>query len=230
MAFDCTVVTWSSFTTLGGGLRAHRVRACYHLTSRANPPGRRPRLISTGGAPHETDQGSAHRTLSRPAHAHRPERQRGSQGDGAARRVPLLRRGHRAGAGGRHRGIPHAPPRGAPRDGGGDDGRGGGPGARGGGHALARLQGVGAGGDGLRGGGADGVMLVTPYYYVTPTQEGIREYFRAFAQEVPVPVMLYEIPYRTGVAMKAETIAQMADDGSIIGMKVCNADFSQFAR
>ena len=73
-------------------------------------------------------------------------------------------------------------------------------------------------------------MLVTPYYYVTPTQEGIREYFRAFAQEVPVPVMLYEIPYRTGVAMKAETIAQMADDGSIIGMKVCNADFSQFAR
>jgi 4-hydroxy-tetrahydrodipicolinate synthase len=77
--------------------------------------------------------------------------------------------------------------------------------------------------------GADGVMLVTPYY-VTPTQEGIREYFRAFAQEVSVPVMLYEIPYRTGVAMKAETIAQMADDGSIVGMKACNADFSQFAR
>src|SRR5229473_2920239 len=60
--------------------------------------------------------------------------------------------------------------------------------------------------------GAVGVMLVTPYY-VTPTQEGIREYFRAFAQEVPVPVMLYEIPYRTGIAMKA-----------------CNPDFNQFAR
>src|SRR5260370_23280458 len=77
--------------------------------------------------------------------------------------------------------------------------------------------------------GAVGVMVVTPYY-VTPTQEGIREYFRAFAQEVPVPVMLYEIPYRTGIAMKAETIAQMADDGSIIGMKACNPDFNQFAR
>jgi 4-hydroxy-tetrahydrodipicolinate synthase len=77
--------------------------------------------------------------------------------------------------------------------------------------------------------GAVGVMLVTPYY-VTPTQEGIREYFRAFAQEVPVPVMLYEIPYRTGIAMKAETIAQMADDRSIIGMKACNPDFNQFAR
>ncbi len=77
--------------------------------------------------------------------------------------------------------------------------------------------------------GAAGIMLVTPYY-VIPSQEGIREYFRAFKQEVPVPVMLYEIPSRTGVAMKAETIAQMVDDGSIIGMKACNPDFNQFAR
>ena len=77
--------------------------------------------------------------------------------------------------------------------------------------------------------GADGVMLVTPYY-VIPTQEGIREYFKAFAQAVDVPVMLYEIPYRTGVALKAETIGQMADDRSIIGMKACNPDFNQFAR
>jgi 4-hydroxy-tetrahydrodipicolinate synthase len=77
--------------------------------------------------------------------------------------------------------------------------------------------------------GAVGVMLVTPYY-VIPTQEGIREYFRAFAQEIDLPVMLYEIPYRTGVAMKAETIAQMADDRSIIGMKACNPDFNQFER
>ncbi|HKW94228.1 MAG TPA: 4-hydroxy-tetrahydrodipicolinate synthase [Methylomirabilota bacterium] len=77
--------------------------------------------------------------------------------------------------------------------------------------------------------GAAGLMLVTPYY-VTPTQEGIREYFRAFAQEVTVPVLLYEIPYRTGVALKAETIAQMADDGSIVGMKACNPDFNQFTR
>ncbi len=77
--------------------------------------------------------------------------------------------------------------------------------------------------------GADGVMLVTPYY-VIPTQEGIREYFKAFAQQVDVPVMLYEIPSRTGVALKAETIAQMAEDRSIIGMKACNPDFNQFAR
>lgn len=77
--------------------------------------------------------------------------------------------------------------------------------------------------------GAAGVMLVTPYY-VHPTQEGIREYFQAFAREVTVPVMLYEIPYRTGVALAAETIARMAEDGSIVGMKACNPDLSQFTR
>ena len=77
--------------------------------------------------------------------------------------------------------------------------------------------------------GADGLMLVTPYY-VIPTQEAIREYFQAFAQAVTVPVMLYDIPTRTGVAVKAETIAQMAEDRSIIGMKACNPDFNQFAR
>jgi 4-hydroxy-tetrahydrodipicolinate synthase len=77
--------------------------------------------------------------------------------------------------------------------------------------------------------GAAGVMLVTPYY-VSATQDGIREYFKAFAQEVGLPVLLYEIPYRTGIALKAETIAQMVDDGSIVGMKACNPDFAQFAR
>ena len=77
--------------------------------------------------------------------------------------------------------------------------------------------------------GAAGVMLLTPYY-VTATQDGIREYFKAFAGEVDVPVLLYEIPYRTGIALKAETIAGMADDRSIIGMKACNPDFNQFAR
>jgi 4-hydroxy-tetrahydrodipicolinate synthase len=77
--------------------------------------------------------------------------------------------------------------------------------------------------------GAAGVMLLTPYY-VTATQDGIREYFKVFAAEVDVPVLLYEIPYRTGIALKAETIAGMADDRSIIGMKACNPDFNQFAR
>lgn len=77
--------------------------------------------------------------------------------------------------------------------------------------------------------GADALMLVTPYY-VHASGQGIREYFAAFAAAVELPVLLYEIPARTGVALTAETIAGMVEDGSIIGMKACNGDFAQFTR
>lgn len=77
--------------------------------------------------------------------------------------------------------------------------------------------------------GANGVMLIAPYY-VTSTPQGIRDYFKAYADAIGGPVMLYEIPYRTGVALKPETIAQMADDGSIVGMKSSNPDVAQFTR
>lgn len=77
--------------------------------------------------------------------------------------------------------------------------------------------------------GASGVMLIAPYY-VTPTQDGIRDYFKAYVDALGQPVMLYEIPYRTGIALKAETIAGMADDGTIVGMKSSNPDMAQFTR
>jgi len=77
--------------------------------------------------------------------------------------------------------------------------------------------------------GANGVMLIAPYY-ITPTQEGIRDYFKAYADAIGGPTMLYEIPYRTGIALKPETIAQIADDGSAVGMKSSNPDMTAFAR
>lgn len=77
--------------------------------------------------------------------------------------------------------------------------------------------------------GASGVMLIAPYY-ITPTQEGIRDYFKAYADAIGGPTMLYEIPYRTGIALKPETIAQIADDGSAVGMKSSNPDMTAFAR
>ena len=77
--------------------------------------------------------------------------------------------------------------------------------------------------------GADALMLVTPFY-VTPTQGGIRDYFKAYRDKSDLPVLLYDIPSRTRVAVEAETIAQMADDGSIIGMKACNTDVAHFNR
>jgi 4-hydroxy-tetrahydrodipicolinate synthase len=77
--------------------------------------------------------------------------------------------------------------------------------------------------------GADGVMLLAPFY-ITPTQAGIRDYFKAYVDAIGGPVMLYEIPYRTGIALKPETIAQIADDGSAVGMKSSNPDMAAFAR
>ncbi len=77
--------------------------------------------------------------------------------------------------------------------------------------------------------GADGLMLIAPFY-VTPTQEGIRDYYKAYADAIGGPVLLYEIPYRTGVALKADTIAAIAEDGSIVGMKSSNPDMGQFTR
>lgn len=75
--------------------------------------------------------------------------------------------------------------------------------------------------------GADALLLITPFY-VTPSQAGIREYFRAYRQAVDLPIVFYDIPYRTGITTTPETIAAMEADGSIIGMKACNPDMSHF--
>ncbi|RUX71535.1 dihydrodipicolinate synthase family protein, partial [Mesorhizobium sp. M2A.F.Ca.ET.040.01.1.1] len=75
--------------------------------------------------------------------------------------------------------------------------------------------------------GAAAVMTVTPYY-ATGTQEGMRQYFAAYRNEVDVPVLLYQIPRRTNVAVTAEGIQAMAEDGSIIGMKYSSYDIPEF--
>lgn len=77
--------------------------------------------------------------------------------------------------------------------------------------------------------GASGVMAVTPYY-ATGTQEGMRAYFRNYRDAVSAPVLAYEIPRRTGVALKAETVAELASDGSIIGMKCSSYDMPEFIK
>lgn len=75
--------------------------------------------------------------------------------------------------------------------------------------------------------GAAGLMLVTPFY--SPgSQDGMRRYFAAYRQEVDLPLMAYQIPRRTNVALSADTYAEMAEDGSIIGMKYSDYDIPQF--
>lgn len=77
--------------------------------------------------------------------------------------------------------------------------------------------------------GADALMLVAPFY-VTPTQEGIRDYFKAYRDKVDLPILLYDIPSRTRIGVDPDTIAQMVEDGTIIGMKACNTDTNHFNR
>jgi 4-hydroxy-tetrahydrodipicolinate synthase len=77
--------------------------------------------------------------------------------------------------------------------------------------------------------GADALMVLTPYY-TSPTQKGIRDYFMRFADESPVPVLIYEIPYRTRIAIAPEVLHEMSRHPNIIGMKACNTDMYHFLK
>lgn len=75
--------------------------------------------------------------------------------------------------------------------------------------------------------GASSLLVLTPYY-TNPTQAGVRDYFMRYADESPVPIMLYEIPYRTRVAIDPEVIHELSRHERIIGMKACNTDMWHF--
>jgi 4-hydroxy-tetrahydrodipicolinate synthase len=75
--------------------------------------------------------------------------------------------------------------------------------------------------------GADALMVLTPYY-TTPTQAGLRDYFLRFADASPVPILIYEIPYRTRIAIAPQVLHELSRHERIIGMKACNTDMYHF--
>ncbi len=77
--------------------------------------------------------------------------------------------------------------------------------------------------------GVDGVMLVTPYYN-KPTQEGLYKHFAAVAAVTDLPVMLYNVPGRTGVNMKAETTLRLAKLANVAAVKEASGDLEQAAQ
>lgn len=77
--------------------------------------------------------------------------------------------------------------------------------------------------------GANALMLLTPYY-TTPTQRGIRDYFLRYADASPLPVLIYEIPYRTRIAIAPEVLHELSRHENIIGMKACNTDMYHFLK
>src|SRR3990172_10431881 len=64
--------------------------------------------------------------------------------------------------------------------------------------------------------GADGVLLVTPYYN-RPTQEGMFQHFKTIAENVPVPIVLYNVPSRTGANILPETVLRLSRISNIVG-------------
>ncbi len=66
--------------------------------------------------------------------------------------------------------------------------------------------------------GADACLLVTPYYN-KPTQEGLYLHYKAVAQAVDVPIVLYNVPSRTGCDLKPETVQRLAEINNIVGLK-----------
>jgi 4-hydroxy-tetrahydrodipicolinate synthase len=76
--------------------------------------------------------------------------------------------------------------------------------------------------------GSDMVLLVAPYYN-RPTQEGLYHHFKKVAQDVDIPIVLYNIPTRTGVNMLPELVARLAEIPNIVAIKEASGSLQQVA-
>jgi 4-hydroxy-tetrahydrodipicolinate synthase len=76
--------------------------------------------------------------------------------------------------------------------------------------------------------GADGFLSVTPYYN-KPTQEGLFQHYRAIADAVPLPIIVYSVQGRTGVNIEPATVKRLAQIENIVGIKEASGNVSQMA-
>ena len=79
--------------------------------------------------------------------------------------------------------------------------------------------------------GADAVLVITPYFYRPAiTQDTLINYYRAVADEAPVPVLLYSMPPLTGIKIEAETVGRLSEHANIIGVKDSSNDVAGFSQ
>jgi 4-hydroxy-tetrahydrodipicolinate synthase len=74
--------------------------------------------------------------------------------------------------------------------------------------------------------GADGALLVAPYYN-KPTQEGLYRHYKKVAEEVDIPIVLYNVPGRTAVNMMPETVARLMEMKNIVAIKEATGNMAQ---
>lgn len=78
--------------------------------------------------------------------------------------------------------------------------------------------------------GIDHALVITPYYN-KPTQKGLYQYFKAVAENISIPIVIYNVPGRTGVNIAAETTIKLAKDfKNIVGIKEASGDLVQLSK
>ncbi|HPJ97773.1 MAG TPA: 4-hydroxy-tetrahydrodipicolinate synthase [Syntrophales bacterium] len=76
--------------------------------------------------------------------------------------------------------------------------------------------------------GADGALIVCPYYN-KPTQEGLYRHYKTIAGDVPIPIIVYNIPGRTGINLNPDTLARLAEIPNIVGVKEAAGSIKQMS-
>ena len=77
--------------------------------------------------------------------------------------------------------------------------------------------------------GIDGLLIVTPYYNKT-TQKGLIAHYKAIAESISIPIILYNVPSRTGVNISPETCFELSKISNIVAIKEASGDISQVAK
>jgi 4-hydroxy-tetrahydrodipicolinate synthase len=83
-------------------------------------------------------------------------------------------------------------------------------------HAARRMQAA----------GANGILSVTPYYN-KPTPEGLYQHYRAIAEAVPLPIVVYNVPGRTGCNVDPATLVRLSDIPNLVGVKEASGNMTQ---